>query len=76
MAVDRREFLKCGGLAALGGIAPAVARAAIPMHRMSPMGSSPSTVSTRGIADYTVRIGPGLVEYAPQSFLFDDYLQW
>jgi FtsP/CotA-like multicopper oxidase with cupredoxin domain len=69
MTVDRREFLKCGGLAALGGIAPAAARAAIPMHRMSAMGPSPSTISTRGIADYTIRIGPSLIEYAPQSFL-------
>jgi FtsP/CotA-like multicopper oxidase with cupredoxin domain len=69
MAVDRREFLKCGGLAALSGITPAAARAAIPLRRVNSMGHSPATVSTGGIADYTIRIGPGLVEYAPQSFL-------
>ena len=48
MTSNRREFLKCGGWAALAGVAPAAARSAIPMHRMSSMGSSPSTISTRG----------------------------
>src|ERR1700752_3637533 len=69
MTVDRRELLKYGGLAALGGVAPAITNAAIPMHTLDSMGPLPAATSPRGMADYTIRICPGLVEYAPQNFL-------
>ena len=62
MPVDRREFLKLGGLAlgaaalpAPSGMAAALADAADP----------PSAAK----ADYSLRIGTGLVEVGPQRFL-------
>ena len=57
MAVGRREFLKWGGMTALataGGVG-----AAVGCSRPSP----PSPPN--GKPDYTVRIGTGLIELAP-----------
>jgi len=53
--MDRRDFLKTSGFFALAAGMPALARAA----------PTASTVVATGKADYTVRIGTGLVEVAP-----------
>src|SRR5262245_49231295 len=58
--MDRRAFLRIGGLAALaaGGASPALATAETSAVNPSP---EPS--------DYTIRIGTGLVELAPNRIL-------
>lgn len=58
MPLDRRTFLKLGGLAALATAAPACTR---------PGESRPS--ETTGPADYTIRIGAGLVELSPDHIV-------
>lgn len=57
MAVDRRDFLKLGGLAALA--------AGIDACRHS---ESPPTAAAAP-ADYTIRVGAGLVELAPDRII-------
>ena len=69
MSVDRRGLLKLGGLAALSGAVSAPADAAMPMHQFAGMDGSSTTTPVGGKADHTIRIGPGLIEYAPQCFL-------
>ena len=54
MALDRRTFLKVGGLTALAAGAPACRRTA-----------DTRAVEPTGTADYTLRIGTGLVELSP-----------
>jgi FtsP/CotA-like multicopper oxidase with cupredoxin domain len=59
MTLSRRNLLRIGGLAALAGhLRPAVGAAA-PANSASPQGP----------ADYTIRIGTGLVELAPDRIL-------
>lgn len=61
MSVKRRNVLKCGGLAALvGGVGVATAGACDRQGAASPV---------NGSADYTMRIGTGLVELAPGSVM-------
>jgi FtsP/CotA-like multicopper oxidase with cupredoxin domain len=62
MSIDRREFLKLGGYAALAGGLPAWARPATAQPAMSPATAS-------GKADYTLRIARSLVELAPDYIL-------
>ena len=69
MSVDRRGLLKFGGLAALGSTMSGPARAATPTDPSMSMTASSSTTPGGGKADHTIRIGTGLVEYAPQCFL-------
>jgi FtsP/CotA-like multicopper oxidase with cupredoxin domain len=73
MSVDRRDFLKFGGMAALGSATPGWARADMPMGESTETSSSPYSLSTTtpvgGPADHTIRIGTGLIEYAANSFL-------
>lgn len=61
MALHRRDFLRLGGLAVLTGGLPAIARAAA--------GAPATTTTPAGGADYTIRIGSGLVELAPDRIL-------
>ncbi|MGH9142071.1 MAG: multicopper oxidase family protein [Vicinamibacterales bacterium] len=58
MTLDRRTFLKVGGLTALASGAPSCGRS-----------SDPRAVEPTGPADYTLRIGTGLVELAPDRIL-------
>ena len=60
MSIQRREFLKLGSLAAVGGSASRLIPAADP--------STPSAAA-QGAADYTVRIGTGLVELSPEHII-------
>jgi len=61
MILDRRQFLRVGGAAALSGGAPLLARAgAMPAKHPHPQ------QPTGGRADHTIRIGVGLVELAPE----------
>ena len=57
--MNRRTFVKLGGLAALATGMPIIARAA----------QTGPAVSSEGRADYTIRIGTGLVELAPHRIL-------
>ena len=57
--MNRRTFVKLGGLAALATGMPIIARA----EQIGPV------VSPEGRADYTIRIGTGLVELAPDRIL-------
>ncbi len=59
--IDRRDFLKCGGLAAMA--ATGVGLAATGCAHSAP--SSPPN----GKADYTLRIGTGTVELAPDQIV-------
>jgi len=61
MTLDRRDFLRLTGLAALASSMPALARAA----QTGPV--QPPTPEQN--ADYTIRIGTGLVELAPDRIL-------
>lgn len=58
MALDRRTFLKLGGLSALATAVPGCARS----------GESRQTEAV-GAADYTLRIGTGLVELSPDHIV-------
>jgi FtsP/CotA-like multicopper oxidase with cupredoxin domain len=58
--LDRREFLKFGSAAALGGSALPLAAAAPP--------SAPSP-SAQATADYTIRIATGLIEPSPEHIV-------
>lgn len=62
MSIDRREFLKLGGYAALAGGLPAWARPATAQPAMLPATAS-------GKADYTLRIARSLVELAPDHIV-------
>ena len=62
MTVDRRDFLKLGGIAALAGGLPYLACAA-----KAPVAALPMWPA--GKADHTIRIGTGLVEVAPGRIL-------
>jgi len=55
MAIDRRDFLKLGGMSALAAAAACRNDSAPPQH------ASP--------ADYTIRIAPGLIELAPDRII-------
>jgi hypothetical protein len=58
--LDRREFLKFGSAAALGGSALPMAAAAPP--------SAPSP-GAQATADYTIRIATGLIELSPEHIV-------
>ncbi len=58
MTIARRDFLKLGGLAALSGAAPGLLRAA-----GDPAKAVPDAAA--GNADYTLRMGHGLIELSP-----------
>jgi FtsP/CotA-like multicopper oxidase with cupredoxin domain len=60
VTLDRRDFLRLGGLAALAGSLPQGLRTA----GMAAAGEPPS-----GLADHTIHIGTGLVELAPDRIL-------
>jgi FtsP/CotA-like multicopper oxidase with cupredoxin domain len=60
MSIERRDFLKLGSLAALAGSTPRLIQAA---------NSSVPPAPAQGAADYTVRIGAGLVELSPEHIL-------
>ena len=60
MPLNRREFLKRSGFAALAANVPALARAATPVGS----GQAPE-----GPADHAIRIGTGLVELAPDRII-------
>jgi FtsP/CotA-like multicopper oxidase with cupredoxin domain len=65
MPIDRREFLKLGGLATLGGAMPGLLQAddvARDVAAMRPSGP-------HGHADCTLRIGRSLVELAPDHIV-------
>lgn len=62
MAVDRRRFLAVGGVTALA----AAAGAATVAGCSEP---TPATSAPTGNADYTLRIGSGLVELAPDRII-------
>src|SRR5579859_2476977 len=59
MPIDRREFLKLGGLAAVAGGTPAWLRASTPSPASAPAGK----------ADYTLRIARSLVELSPDHIV-------
>ncbi len=62
MPIDRREFLKLGGLAALGSSVPNLLRAS----------SAPATTTpalAKGKADYTLRMSRSLIELAPDHII-------
>jgi FtsP/CotA-like multicopper oxidase with cupredoxin domain len=61
MPIDRRTILKAGGLGALAGLLPACSR--------SERDSTPPAAATNTPADYTIRIGTGLVELAPDRIV-------
>jgi FtsP/CotA-like multicopper oxidase with cupredoxin domain len=60
MSLDRREFLKRGGLAALAASAARLGRADASAGRAQ---------APEGPADHTIRIGTGLVELAPDHII-------
>jgi len=60
MPVDRRTLLKAGGLTALSSLIPGCGRS-----QSEPATSQPSATP----ADYTIRIGSGLVELAPDRII-------
>jgi FtsP/CotA-like multicopper oxidase with cupredoxin domain len=60
MSFDRREFLKLGSAAALGGAALRVAGAAA---------TSAPAAGGAAAADYTVRIATGLIELSPEHIV-------
>jgi FtsP/CotA-like multicopper oxidase with cupredoxin domain len=64
MSLDRRRFLKLGGLAALSSGVPALGRLPIRLD-----GDAGQAATAEGPADYTIRIGRGLVELAPDHII-------
>lgn len=64
MSIDRREFLKLGGFAALGSALPAWSRA---VDTLAPASTASMPVS--GQADYSLRIARSLVELAPDHIV-------
>jgi FtsP/CotA-like multicopper oxidase with cupredoxin domain len=61
MTIDRRTLLKTGGLTALGSVVPGCSR---PEREATAPGTAPQSP-----ADYTIRIGTGLVELAPDRIV-------
>jgi FtsP/CotA-like multicopper oxidase with cupredoxin domain len=61
MTIDRRALLKAGGLTALASVLPGCSRAE--------RDSSPPATGPQSAADYTIRIGTGLVELAPDRII-------
>ena len=61
MPIDRRTLLKAGGLTALAGLLPGCSR---PEQESAAPAAAPE-----GTADYTIRIGTGLVELAPDRII-------
>ena len=61
MAIDRRTLLKAGSLTALAGLLPGCSRP-------EPDSASPAAAPETP-ADYTIRIGTGLVELAPDRII-------
>src|SRR5215472_5371330 len=62
MRLDRRQFLQLGGAVALVAGFPVAARAQARSHVDPQTATSPP----RTAADYTIRIGTGLIELAPE----------
>ncbi len=62
MPIDRREFLKLGGLAVLGSSVPNLVRATSPLSA-----TTPATVN--GKADYSLRMARSLIELAPDHIV-------
>jgi FtsP/CotA-like multicopper oxidase with cupredoxin domain len=62
MAIDRRTMLKAGGLTALGSFLPGCSRPA-------PASSTGAAGAPERSPDYTIRIGTGLVELAPDRII-------
>ncbi|MBV8786294.1 MAG: multicopper oxidase domain-containing protein, partial [Mycobacterium sp.] len=63
VAVDRRDFFKCGGLALLTASAGVGVGAEVGCSRPAP------PAAPNGKADYTLRIGAGAVELAPDRIV-------
>lgn len=61
MTMDRRALLKAGGLTALASYLPGCSQ--------SDRGSTPPPTASQPPADYTIRIGAGLVELAPDRII-------
>jgi FtsP/CotA-like multicopper oxidase with cupredoxin domain len=61
MAYDRRDFLKTGAAITAAGSLPLTSRVAAQMTTVPP--------EPEGRADYTIRIGTGLVELAPDRII-------
>ena len=72
MPLDRRTLLKLGGLAALAGGLPGCAPEG-PSSTSSTSSTGPAADATP--ADYTIRIGTGLVELAPDRIIATTALQ-
>ncbi|HAM52415.1 MAG TPA: copper oxidase [Nitrospiraceae bacterium] len=66
MFLDRRQFLKLGGFAATAGGMSVLARAATQDRPASAQAEAQAPV---GAADYTIHIGVGLVELAPDKIV-------
>lgn len=62
MSMDRRDFLKLGGMAALSGSVPLMVRAASESTTSAPV------ISNRAV-DYVLHIGRSLVELAPDHIV-------
>jgi hypothetical protein len=60
MAIDRRQLLHAGGIAALSAALPKSVQA---------QSSGSASASPQGAADHTIRIGNGLVELAPDRII-------
>jgi FtsP/CotA-like multicopper oxidase with cupredoxin domain len=60
MSLRRREFLQCGGMAAVAAALPKLARG---------QAAEGSEAAPPGAADYSLRIGTGLVELAPDRII-------
>jgi FtsP/CotA-like multicopper oxidase with cupredoxin domain len=70
MNLDRRQLLRLGGGAALAAGMPVIARSQAPEAGHPPhVPSQPAPSPADGAADYTIRIGTGLVELAPETIL-------
>ena len=61
MTIDRRALLKAGGVTALASYLPGCSRA--------DRESTPPATTSQPPADYTIRIGAGLVELAPDRII-------
>jgi FtsP/CotA-like multicopper oxidase with cupredoxin domain len=66
MCLDRRQFLKLGVLMAAVGTMPVPARSAT---QGGPANAQAGASVSTGAADYTIRIGTGLVELAPDKIV-------
>lgn len=66
MMLSRRRVLELGGAAAAASTC-SFARAEMPAHSALPSTQTKPVPATPGTADYTIRIGTGLVELGPET---------